>query len=161
MRLSSIVALLCFANLGCTKQASETHLIPDGYTGPVVIVFRDASGVNVDTQKGERTFQLPSSGVLRIKGPAPAAGIAHVAYLYVSGPHGKRELPLQKGNDELQVFGVKGGEIGSLMHTKADGEVITRGPGVEWRSYIVGAPSARTDWAQLQHEFVKAAAGDE
>ena len=160
-RLSYALAVLCIALFGCTKESSETHLLPDGYTGPVVIVFRDPSGISLDTQKRERTFQLPSNGILRIKEAAPPDGIVRTEFFYVGGAQGKRELPAGKGKDEFQIFAEQDGTIGSVNWTKADGEVTMRGPGVQWTSYIVGVPSSRPDWIQLQREFVKAAVGDD
>jgi hypothetical protein len=74
-------AVLCVALLsacgvsGCRRLfvRSETHLLPEGYQGPVVIVFGDPDGQELKRDsKGAYVFQIPATGYLRFRDDPPS-----------------------------------------------------------------------------------------
>ena len=68
-----VVALL--SAFGCGASGSMTHLIPEGYVGPVVIVFDDPKGkAPKRDENGGVVYEIPPDGVLRLNTPAPEAG---------------------------------------------------------------------------------------
>ncbi len=68
--LISCVILL----FGCKKNAeSETFLIPDNYTGAIVIIFDQDNGNTKEYKDGRRIYNIPENGILytqfsRVKG---------------------------------------------------------------------------------------------
>src|SRR4030095_11369099 len=135
---------------GCWASGSITHLIPDGYTGPVVIVFDDAKGVLPKRDHaGGIVYEIPRDGVLRLITPPPNPGVYKVTYFYVS-PDGKRQkIPLDADDGVLQIFADVSGATG------AEGG----GKPIRWAAYIVGIANERDDWAKLRGEATSRAIG--
>jgi len=50
----------------CINQAEpETHLIPKGYKGYVIIIFDEKNGMPEKYENDSRVYEIPSDGVLR------------------------------------------------------------------------------------------------
>jgi len=50
----------------CVHQAEpETHLIPKGYKGSIIITFKDSLGTEAIYYIGKRVYQIPANGILR------------------------------------------------------------------------------------------------
>lgn len=49
------------------RTEAETHLIPDGYRGPVVIVYDMPNGDSVEYENGRRILRIPPNGLLYTK----------------------------------------------------------------------------------------------
>jgi hypothetical protein len=64
---------LCFLIFlsGCepgTKMIpGEIHILPNGYTGNVMIIFDQPNGVPKKMYKGFRLYEIPDSGILRTR----------------------------------------------------------------------------------------------
>lgn len=132
------LAIACWAESG-----SQVHLIPDGFIGPVVVVFGVPEGDSAVTNgEGAAVYAFGTDGLLLLRDPAPPAGYYDIRYFYV-GPDGKRsEIPYKAERDRLQVFGDVDGVTGT-------------GPGeIRWVSYIVGVPSERHDWFEVRDSAV-------
>ncbi len=146
-----MVALL--ALFGCRVSGSITHLIPDGYVGPVVIVFDDPSGEPPKRDEdGGLIYEVPPEGVVRLSTEAPQAGLYHVDYFYVRPDGSRRELPQSADSSMLQVFAVVDGATA--------GEKEERPPDRwTWTAYIVGVPNERDDWVQVREQATSRAIG--
>lgn len=138
---------------GCRVSGSITHLIPDGYIGPVVIVFDDPSGAPPGhDEEGGVVYEIPADGVLRLSTPAPEAGLYDVNYFYARPGGSRRELPQSTDSSALQVFAVVDGATA--------GEKEERPPDRwTWGAYIVGVPDERDDWVQVRGEATSRAIG--
>lgn len=138
---------------GCGGSGSITHLIPDGYVGPVVIVFDDPSGEPPKhDEDGGVIYEIPPDGVLRLSTPAPEAGLYGVDYFFVQPDGTRRKLPQDADSSVLQVFAVVDGAT--------DGDREDRPPDRwTWRAYVVGVPSERDDWVQVRGEATSRAIG--
>jgi len=52
----------------CVHQAEpETHLLPKGYKGSVIITFEDSMGTEAIFDNGKRVYNIPANGILRTK----------------------------------------------------------------------------------------------
>lgn len=138
---------------GCRVSGSMTHLIPDGYVGPVVIVFDDPSGERPrHDEDGGVIYEIPPGGVLRLSTPTPEAGLYDVNYFYARPDGTHSELPQRVDSAVLQVFAVIDGATA--------GEREERPPARwTWRAYVVGVPSERDDWVQVRGEATSRAIG--
>jgi hypothetical protein len=139
--------------LGCRVSGSITHLIPDGYVGPVVIVFDDPKGeAPKRDENGGVIYEIPPDGVLRLSTPAPEVGFYNISYFYVRPDGARREIPKRVDKAVLQVFAVVDGAT--------NGEREKRPPARwTWSAYIVGVPSNRDDWVQVRGEATSRAIG--
>jgi hypothetical protein len=109
-RLSSGVRLLsllsCLVPLaGCEPR--DVHLIPQGYVGPVLIVFDDPRGERVDPAR--REYRVPPGGVLHVT--ADGEGPHRPVFYAVSASGERTLLPTEEGAQPgLQVYGLQWGE---------------------------------------------------
>lgn len=89
MRKRNMVRATCcmFAVLifiGCSERAEpEVHLIPEGFTGPVVIIFGDSSAAPVRYEGESRVYDIPESGVLRTSSDVNEGVRLESEYFYV------------------------------------------------------------------------------
>src|SRR3954471_340975 len=51
------------------KAEHEVHLLPTGFTGPVVILLGDSTAPTPERENGARLFRIPRTGVLRSQLP--------------------------------------------------------------------------------------------
>ena len=60
-------------NLACvsfSKPTEITYLIPEGFTGGVIIVFNQPDGITPETtQDGKIIFRVPKDGLIKVKQP--------------------------------------------------------------------------------------------
>lgn len=70
LKLTTMFGLLSLLMLitSCVHQAQpETHLIPKGYKGSVIITFDDSAGAEPVYDNGTRVYNVPANGILRTK----------------------------------------------------------------------------------------------
>jgi len=135
VRWAGMWAIALLVSLGgCRGARQEIHLIPDGYIGPVVIMFGSPTGEDPIRERGVPVYRIPTDGILLSRDPHPPAGYYRYKFYYVT-PNGVRKEVLQRGDrGSLQIFGhstgmtpmVNGGGVGDIR----------------WMAYIVGIPSA-------------------
>lgn len=152
-----MLAAAALSILGCRLGGSVTHLIPDGYVGPVVVVYDDPNGVTPKyNDEGGVVYEIPSDGVLRLNTPTPEAALYDVKYFYVRADGTREELPASvphvADEEMLQVFAVVEGATA--------GERNERPPARwTWWAYVVGIPAERDDWVRLREEAENRAIG--
>ena len=63
-----IFAFLCLSlALGCSKKDETIFLLPEGYTGYVVIIYGQTDGKEKKYEGSKRIYEIPSSGILKTK----------------------------------------------------------------------------------------------
>jgi hypothetical protein len=155
MRCRNIVCGLALLTglAGCRRLVvrSEVHLIPEGYVGPVVIVFGDPTGAILkrDTD-GTFLFDIPATGYLRFKSDPPKPSWSETHYYYVKRDGKRLEIPRGRDPQTLQIFG----EVSAGSGTVNGQPMIPTGT----YEYIVGIPAARSDWLQLREALSKGVA---
>lgn len=146
-----LVIAVLLSLLACRVQGSITHLVPNGYVGPVVIVFDDPGGTSPGRdERGGIIYEIPPDGVLRLRTPAPEAGLYDVEYFYLRADGTRTRVPERADSSVLQVFAVVDG---------ATAPVEDQGSRWTWRAYIVGIPSDRHDWIEVRSEATSRAIG--
>jgi Family of unknown function (DUF6843) len=136
-RRLSVVGL--FTLMACTSN-SVTYLLPEGYIGPVFVVFDDQNGEVATQAKGSsEIYRIPPDGVLRLRTTAPA-GISTIRFFYVHPDGQLRELPYAVANDTLQAFDHVSGTAEKMEHNRA----------VTWHAFVVGVPRERSDWIEVR-----------
>lgn len=148
-----ILTVISVSAFGCGASGSMTHLIPDGYVGPVVIVFDDPKGkAPKRDEKGGVVYEIPPDGVLRLNTPAPEAGLYEINFLYVRPDGTTTELPERAEDGVLQIF--------AMVDGATAGEKEERPPDRwTWTAYVIGVPSERGDWVQARGKATSRAIG--
>jgi len=131
-------------------KGSEVHLIPEGYRGPVVILY-ESSAVESELprERDSTIYKIGNDGVVSVATQARSPGFYDVKYFYVAPDGTRSELPYETDTEKLQVFGAVDGM------TRAGDDSPSRS--VRWAAYIVAVPSERDDWVQLREHAVERA----
>jgi hypothetical protein len=139
--------------------ASQIHLIPKGYTGPVVLVFNDATGQDTVRREGlSSVFDIPTNGILRLRSSSPDPQILLVHHYYVDADGTRREIPHGGDENTVQVFGVEAGSVGSVDIVNS-GSRTTHNNEETWMLYFIGAPAShsQTEWRRSRAEVLDSA----
>ena len=60
----AIIALI-LSMFSCSRGHREIYVLPNGYTGRVVIIYDQANGAAKTYENGSRVYRIPESGVLK------------------------------------------------------------------------------------------------
>lgn len=94
MKKITCFAILICISYSCAQQKTEytVRLIPEGYTGPVVIFFNQKNGESKEYEDGKRIYKIPRNGVLKTKFE-PNYGIQNHQFFYVNEKGDRTEIP--------------------------------------------------------------------
>src|SRR5690606_7354878 len=133
---SLVVLLLIIIGLvSCEYAGSEYHLIPEGYTGPVVIVFSQPDGLPEETEGDVRIYRVGPDGLLETQFEMNAGIVGDLAFYYVDSTGARNEIPWFFGLDSTRA-GVAGVYPPGDGYYQADGS----SPQIGFRTYFVGTP---------------------
>lgn len=66
MKKNVLISIVCFLILCCSNSGEDSiRLIPEGFEGPVIIVFNQKDGEPKEYDNGKRVYRIPKDGVLR------------------------------------------------------------------------------------------------
>jgi len=66
MKIISLI-LICFLLLGCDRAEKEIFVLPQGFTGYVLIVYDQPGGQEQVYEDGKRVYNIPTNGILKTK----------------------------------------------------------------------------------------------
>jgi hypothetical protein len=146
-----VLASIVLSNEGCGMGVkSELHIIPQGFVGPVVIVFdQPVREEALRDDAGALVYKIPTHGVLCVSNSAPKAGFYRKQFYYEAADGELQELPHRVADQSIQVF-ADGYGVTEVLDGKPTGSV-------RWLAYVVGTPRGRTDWVQLRDAAVERA----
>jgi hypothetical protein len=145
------MALLAVASLaGCIRSWSEVHIVEQGFSGPVVIVYGVAGAQPLAKDPGgSPLFVVPQSGVLLVADPSPGSGAVNATYYETTADGAQRKIPSNTGSpDEFQVFASVAGSTGN------SGSDATY-----WQAYVVGRPSQWPNAASDRQSLIEQVVG--
>ena len=88
--------------LARTPHQSEIHLLPEGYRGPVVIIFNEAGGEPAVSGDGGQVYTIPRDGVLKTQAAPPKEIVLANCRYYYHTREGKRiEIPVVQSKHEM------------------------------------------------------------
>jgi hypothetical protein len=127
---------------------SEVHILPVGFSGPVVIIYGDATAPEATRdEQGTTVYRIPDSGVLRVSNPPRPAGSYDVRYFYEDPDGTRTEIASSSEAQGARVFGAVDGVTGS-------------GPDENrWQAYVVGDPDSLPEWGWQRAAHVSEALG--
>ena len=85
---------------GGKRGEDEIHLLPEGYTGSVFIIFNQPDGQKKEYEDGKRVYKIPPTGILKTQF-SPNEGLARVNYYYINGE--RKELEYKFGKEIEQI----------------------------------------------------------
>ena len=112
---SVLAVILLFAFSSCRNITYETILIPEGYTGDVIIIFNQKGKVKRKFDGKRKVYEIPKDGILLTEFKDEGKGFAYVDYFYVDSLGHRTKLDKYSiRNHEHEGLGVYGGTIGVL-----------------------------------------------
>jgi hypothetical protein len=111
-RLVTIIALWAVMQV---RADPEIHLIPEGYTGEVTIVFNAPDGASFDVEDGARLYRIPVNGILFTQFPVNY-GMDRSRKFFLVTPYGDRheihdpgestlrDTPENRANPRVEIF---------------------------------------------------------
>jgi len=85
------VGLLLLAIAGCCDPSEpETHLIPAGYQGDIIVVFNVRDGEPSRFEGERRLYEVPSTGILETQAE-PNYGCGDLPHYFYVGADGRRQ----------------------------------------------------------------------
>lgn len=142
------------------EYLNRVFLIPDGFSGVVVVVYEEAGGiVPVRDGDGRDVLRVPSDGVLRLRRKAPAVVGGKDIYFLVRAD-GTRARLLAGRNQSPRMYQAFGNTLGGttlqpVTTTLQDGsKAWVQGPesppGKTCEIFMVGVPESRNDWTEIR-----------
>lgn len=169
LRRCALVATLLVCGVGCRNEYNDRDfLIPEGFSGPVLVLYEQTAGVSPKRSKeGRDQLQVPPDGVLRLRRKSPEVVRGFDRYFLVRANGTRERIPVghelpPSETKRFQVFGQGlGGMPGRPVLTRlADGTERwvhdSEGPGsFAVEDFIVGAPASRNDWHSLRDALLE------
>lgn len=147
-----LLLVLILVVWNCHNFRVEVYLIPSGYIGPVVIVYGDPNGMELEDHLGTVVFKINQSGILRVKETFERRWV--LAQFYYVEPDGTRQkIPKDGDPTQVHVFAHGGG---GTSKTYRDGKLVSYQDKI-YVSFMIGAPASLPNWYDIrQHKIEQA-----
>lgn len=149
--LLNIILLVLLTS--CSKYAEpETFLIPDNYTGVIVIVFEQNDGEDKLYKGEKRIYEIPKNGILYTKFTRPE-GVLSQEFYYKSNQLRKiepillEEEPLSSSSYILDEYGGQNSLISKGGISKGQS---TDYPTLKWMYFTIGKPSSNREFLRIE-----------
>lgn len=124
---------------------AEIHLIPEGFTGPVMVVCGVPGGEHLaQDAAGAFVHHVPRDGLLITSNPCRGPGWVNATYFVGEPGGGRRRIPLGADANALQVFGATDG-VTNYLYSPIDE--------IRWYAYMVGVPNEMKDWPEQKQRL--------
>lgn len=132
MKKTSIILLTLIVFLSCTTAEKEIYILPENYTGYIILIYNQVDGAKKNYIKSKRVYEIPSSGVLRTQFQ-PNTGWAEFSEFYYENNKSKK-IPYTYKFEELNDSSVVvyGGTTGTANRDLAGTSVV------KFSKYYVG-----------------------
>ena len=131
------------------------YLIPEGYTGDVIIFFDQPDGVIPEVENRLYVYRIPQGGVLKVKTPG-VAGIVNLSYFYINKNNERREIKYLRITGDNDPNGKPQNKFGNITQDEYENAVFVMNAGglgsfntkngvVQFTSFIVGTPKDSKD----------------
>lgn len=133
MKMSSMIIVILFSALfGCQTESSDILVVPEGYTGYVVIVYGQETGEEEQKVHGSRVYQIPESGIHKTRREY-SSGWSELPKVY-EGDMGKGQIPFEHDLKKLPETGkvAYGGSSGYLNRD------LEKKPPIRFMQYYIG-----------------------
>ncbi len=125
--------LVMMLNVALYRAEPEIHLLPLGFTGPVVIIHGDSTGAPAEYEDGARVYRIPDTGVLRTQFEANQ-GWHKPPRLFYANPDGTRARAVvdidASADERLEMH-----DLGFTLHVRMDSALPTP---PAYRAYTIG-----------------------
>ena len=114
-----VLSVVCFILLNCTSADESIIVIPEGYVGPVLVVFGQKNGETQEYLKGKRLYRINEDGLLKSQFDSND-GWSEVPSFYYSQVLKENKIPFVGRTSRLPIDKIvaHGGVVGSYKKMK-------------------------------------------
>lgn len=121
---------------GCNTKENEVYILPENYTGYVVIIFGQKNGLEKKYENGKRIYEIPPSGILKTQFEADY-GRSDFPEFYYRDIQEENKIPHSYdfenlSDDEIVGFGGRSG----VANRDLKGDSVVR-----FREFYIGTKS--------------------
>lgn len=119
-------------NVSCENAEDVVFIVPEGYTGPIIILHNQKDGAEKKYDQGKRVYDIPHTGILKTKFKANY-GTSNSPLFYYGKVNGE-EIPYKTEINNLSENSVNafGGSVGKANKDLAGTSVV------EFTLYYIG-----------------------
>jgi hypothetical protein len=159
MRYLTVAALLIASGSACGPRGEdELFLLPDAFTGPVVVVFGQPDGQPLEYRAKRRVFRIPRGGVLKTQFVEQYGMNFSSAYHYTRGDTLIQQIPAitdleaTTADTALYIFRVVAGAVNNIETIGSASR--TTGVRFYYRGFVVGHVAAGETLARQAEQLL-------
>lgn len=131
----SILLILVLFECSCDFMQQALHLapsdgvylLPNGYVGPVIILYDRPDGVVPNVEGGYYVYEIPPGGVLKVR-TIPYLGIVNLKYFYVDERGNRREVKQVTITGDRDPHGKLQNKYGNLSQDEVENSIFVMNP---------------------------------
>lgn len=145
--------ILVLLNGSCFLTPRPTDgifLIPQGYTGDVIIFFNQPDGVIPEVEKGLYVYKIPKDGILKVRTQG-VTGKVNLAYYYLGKNNERQRIEYLRITGDRSPSGEPQNKFGNINQSEYESGVFVMNAGglgsfntkngvIKYTSFIVGSP---------------------
>jgi len=139
-----IILVNIFSVLACNieRTAEVIWLVPNEYTGPVVVYYDQLKGDSIEYENGQRVYRIDANGMLMSQFPSGVHVSKETVYHVTSNgtriiiPYLSDIEGVQTTADSMAVFYFLNGDLGPVEQLNSDGNIDCKKP--ERRMLTIG-----------------------
>ncbi len=82
--LKILISIITISTASCRFAEDETYILPNNYTGPVIILFNQSNGKSEKYNNGKRIYEVNKNGILKTQFKFQE-GFRDIEYKYYNG----------------------------------------------------------------------------
>jgi len=164
----SIFLGLGFVTVACrvTDPADGIYLLPEGFTGGVVIFFDRPDGVMPEMEDGRYVYEIPRDGILKVRSSTGSRFLRR-DYYYLSDDGTRRKVESLRITGDKDVNGQPQKMFGNISPEDYETKIFVTNAGglgsfntregtIQFTSFIVGTPKNSTaSYDELQNKITQ------
>lgn len=149
-------------NVSCALSTRDgIYLLPEGFTGGVVILFDQPDGIVRSVEDGRLVYAIPDEGILKVQGP-PRTGLVSKEYYFVSKRGDRKRIRYLQVTGETSPQGLPQSKFGDITQDDHDNTLFVMNAGgfgsfrspsrtIQYTSFVVSTPQHNSKvYSELQ-----------
>lgn len=145
-----LVAVFCVGSSCLLKPRDGIYLLPEGFTGGVIILFDQPDGNNRSVENGRYVYEIPLGGVLKVS-DIPSTGLVDMEYFFVGKTGDRKQIQYLHVTGETSIQGLPQNKFGNIsdsdhanrvfvMNSGGVGSFNTSARRIQFTSFVVSTP---------------------
>lgn len=151
LKITGLLVVL-FLYTSCSRQGEDSiRLIPEGFEGPVMIIYNQSDGASIEYEGDKRLYRIPSDGVLRTQFKPNYGHQIHEFY-YINREGKRTPIPFVDPWSWSKLDASEGVLICFAEEVGMGGD--KQGKEIRFRIFLVGPANKADSLFKLKEKFV-------